>query len=380
MSELKTNKISTNDGNNVAIDTALGLKSYDTTGRDALTSVAGDMIFNSDDNKVQAYDGSSWIDLGALTQGSALSVDYLVAGGGGGACRHDTRGTGGGGAGAVTNSYNYATESSGGRYPDAQSTLSLYKNVRYNVGIGAGGAKQNAGNTRGFSGTGSYFHTIVAPGGGAGSHGNPNNGRASYGQTGANGGGSNHGPSDGANSSYKGLGMDNHGFDGGGGYAASNNWHGGGGGGVGGNGVSAASSNGGDGGVGKVFTILSSANATTANVGEVSGSDVYYGGGGGGAGYSNATTNAGGLGGGGDGNVSSANNGDQNGKANTGGGAGSDGASSSNEAGIGGSGVVILRYPSSASIVTTGLTTQTFTEGSDKVTVVTSGSGQVYWE
>ena len=39
MSELKTNKISTNDQNNVAIDDALGLKSYTTTQRDALTSV-----------------------------------------------------------------------------------------------------------------------------------------------------------------------------------------------------------------------------------------------------------------------------------------------------------------------------------------------------
>ena len=47
MSELKTNKISTNDGNNVAIDNALGLKSYDTTARNALTSVAGDMIYLS---------------------------------------------------------------------------------------------------------------------------------------------------------------------------------------------------------------------------------------------------------------------------------------------------------------------------------------------
>ena len=37
MSELKTNKISTNDQNNVAIDNALGLKSYTTTQRDALT-------------------------------------------------------------------------------------------------------------------------------------------------------------------------------------------------------------------------------------------------------------------------------------------------------------------------------------------------------
>ena len=47
MSELKTNQIATNDGNNVAIDNSLNLKSYTTTQRDALTSVAGDMIYNS---------------------------------------------------------------------------------------------------------------------------------------------------------------------------------------------------------------------------------------------------------------------------------------------------------------------------------------------
>ena len=46
MSELKTNKIQTNDTNNVAIDNAIGLKSYTTTQRDALTSVAGDIIYN----------------------------------------------------------------------------------------------------------------------------------------------------------------------------------------------------------------------------------------------------------------------------------------------------------------------------------------------
>ena len=380
MSELKTNKISTNDQNNVAIDNALGLKSYTTAQRDALTSVAGDMIYNSDDNKVQAYDGSSWVDLGAITQGDALSVDYLVVGGGGGACSNNTRGTGGGGAGATVNSYNYATEGTGGRYPRAQSTLSLYKNLRYGVSIGAGGAAQPIGNTVGFNGLGSYFHTVVAPGGGAGGHGNPNNGRASFGQSGACGGGSNHGPSDGANSSYAGRGNEEFGFDGGGGYAASNNWHGGGGGGTGGNGVPAASQNPGDGGVGKAFSILSYTNAGTASVGEVSGTDVYYGGGGGGAGYTNSSVNAGGLGGGGDGNISSAQQPANNGTANTGGGAGADGSGSATTPGAGGSGVVILRYPNTATIVTVGLTSQTFTEGSDKVTAITAGTGQVYWE
>ena len=47
MSELRTNTISTNDTNNVAIDNSLNLKSYSTTDRDALTSVAGDVIYNT---------------------------------------------------------------------------------------------------------------------------------------------------------------------------------------------------------------------------------------------------------------------------------------------------------------------------------------------
>ena len=55
MSELKTNKISTNDQNNVAIDNALGLKSYTTTERDALTSAAGDMIYNSTLKVIHKY-------------------------------------------------------------------------------------------------------------------------------------------------------------------------------------------------------------------------------------------------------------------------------------------------------------------------------------
>ena len=241
MSELKTNTIATNDGNNVAIDNALRLKNYTTTQRDALTSAAGDIIYNSTDSEVQAYDGSSWVSLGAITQGASISVDYLVVGGGGGACRHDTRGTGGGGAGGTVNSYNYGSEGTGGRYPRAQSTLSLYKNLRYNVSIGAGGARQNSSNTQGFNGLSSYFHTVSAIGGGAGGHGNPNNGRGSYGFAGACGGGSNHAHGGTGSETYAGQGNEEFGYDGGRGYSAGNNWHGGGGGGTGGNGGSASS-------------------------------------------------------------------------------------------------------------------------------------------
>ena len=60
MSELKTNKIATNDTNNVAMDNSLNLKSYTTTQRDAFTSAAGDIIYNSTTNKVEHYNGSAW--------------------------------------------------------------------------------------------------------------------------------------------------------------------------------------------------------------------------------------------------------------------------------------------------------------------------------
>lgn len=63
MANVKVDTISTSSGNNVAMQVPLNLKSYTTTQRDALTSVAGDMIYNTTDSKVQFYNGSSWNDL-----------------------------------------------------------------------------------------------------------------------------------------------------------------------------------------------------------------------------------------------------------------------------------------------------------------------------
>ena len=63
MATLKVNTISKSSGNNIAMQHSLNLKSYTTTQRDALTSAAGDMIYNTTDSKVQFYNGSSWNDL-----------------------------------------------------------------------------------------------------------------------------------------------------------------------------------------------------------------------------------------------------------------------------------------------------------------------------
>ena len=63
MVTVKVNTISKASGDNVAMQVPLNLKSYDTTARDALTSAAGDIIYNETDNKVQFYNGSAWSDL-----------------------------------------------------------------------------------------------------------------------------------------------------------------------------------------------------------------------------------------------------------------------------------------------------------------------------
>ncbi len=60
MSTLETNAIGKYSGNNVSVDDSLNLKSYTTTQRNALTSVAGDMIYNTTDAAPQYYNGSEW--------------------------------------------------------------------------------------------------------------------------------------------------------------------------------------------------------------------------------------------------------------------------------------------------------------------------------
>jgi polysaccharide deacetylase 2 family uncharacterized protein YibQ len=63
MVTVKVNTISKASGNNVAMQVPLNLKSYTTTERNALTSSAGDIIYNTTDSKVQFYNGSAWNDL-----------------------------------------------------------------------------------------------------------------------------------------------------------------------------------------------------------------------------------------------------------------------------------------------------------------------------
>jgi hypothetical protein len=63
MANVQVNTISTSTGDNVAMQVPLNLKSYTTTERNALTSSAGDVIYNTTDSKVQFYNGTAWADL-----------------------------------------------------------------------------------------------------------------------------------------------------------------------------------------------------------------------------------------------------------------------------------------------------------------------------
>ena len=120
MSTLETNSIGKYSGNNVSVDDALKLKSYTTTQRDALTSVAGDTIYNETTEKVEYYTGSAWVETGA----SSFEIEYLIIAGGGSGGATNGAGGGGGGAGGYLNSY--ASETSGGNASTAEK-FSVFK-------------------------------------------------------------------------------------------------------------------------------------------------------------------------------------------------------------------------------------------------------------
>ena len=245
---------------------------------------------------------------GTFTPPSAGSVDHmLVAGGGGGGLY------GGGGAGGMLVTTSESVTAQG-----------------YTIDIGDGGSAGNNGqNTTGFGKT--------ATGGGSG--GNASNG-------GAGNGGSGGGGPTGCGSSFwctnKGTGTAGQGNNGGTGYDHFLNdapyKSGGGGGGAGAVGQSSNTTNGGAGGAG-------------AQNNYKTGSNIYYAGGGGGAGNEwqggNSVGGSCGNGGGGQGAAHSGSSQQSatDGTANTGGGGGAD--PTSGDRGDGGSGVAVIRYPSS---------------------------------
>tara|TARA_B100000212_G_scaffold281932_1_gene221983 strand:+ start:5109 stop:6101 length:993 start_codon:yes stop_codon:yes gene_type:complete len=313
----------------------------------------------TDNNGVFSLDDLNELEEDAKLNSKSFQADFLVvAGGGGGGVGASGNFGGGGGAGGVISSVD---NQGGGNTLDSAKTLA--KGVAYSVEVGAGS------NANGYLGGHSNFDTLTAVGGGRGWRSNRAIGGGSAGGGGrafnwlayarsvpramsdsaatlAFGSVSNQG-SDGNNTGYE-----------------SYNSAGGGGGASGNRGTRVEGSN------GIIVNIASTTNAGAANVGEVSGSNVYYGGGGAGGHYS--FTN-GGLGGGGNGKDYVSNTGD----ANTGGGGGGNLGTGS----AGGSGVVIIRYPDTLTCTASaGVVGVEKTEANNKKTfIVTSGSGTLTW-
>jgi len=256
-----------------------------------------------------------------------ISVNYVViAGGGSGGSSTQT--AGGGGAGGYRSS---VSPSGGGS--SAESSLLVFLGTAYSLTIGAGGAAQSSGSS-------SQFASISSNGGGRG-------GGSGYGGAGGGSGGG------AAGYTGSGSGSTGQGYRGGN-SNTDNGANGGGGGGAAAVGETRVN---GKGGIG-VTTNITGSSLDFAGGGS---SAAYYG-----SGIAVASIGFGGGGGGASYQYSAG----QGGSANTGGGGGGNN-------GTGGSGRVILKYPSEFSISFSGVTGATTTVGSFKLTTITSGAGTV---
>ena len=359
-------------GNTFLENNSVGLGSQTNATRNAGVSTApGTLIYNSDQQGLQVFDGTNWQTVstifsatgGSITDAGGYrihtftgtqdfqvtagtkTIDVLVQGAGGaGGGRGGNDGSGGGGAGGLQ--YRTGITVGPGSY-----TCTVAGGAN---GVGPGAA----GNTAGVTNiTGLSVGTIQANGGGGGGSEGPSQDRV--GQNGACGGGAGgYSPAHGGGTGEADSGGTN------GSTSPSNGWGNDG----GDNSHTGSYNNGGGGGggtqsagmPGKTPTSLPTQYDMTGQTGNggnglqysISGAPVYYGGGGGCGGNSHPATNNnpggyGGRGGGGNGGggplgVAS------NGLSNLGGGGGGAAANNSpttpHNSGNGGSGVVIIRY------------------------------------
>lgn len=251
---------------------------------------------------------------------AVTGLEYLVvAGGGGGASAYWGSG-GGGGAGGYRSSV--AGESSGGG-ASAEAKLSLTPG-KYSVIVGAGGATGTTyGN--GYNGGNSAFDQIISIGGGSGGYTAPDR----RGMPGGSGGGGGYGGSGGGGTGTTGQG-----------YAGGNHIE-----------NSCGPGGGGAAGVGATADLYLGGRPGGSGVSSgINGTATYRAGGGGGGRYLNEGPGPG-AGGNGGGGAGAQHNGTATaGTANTGGGGGGGGSDSGGTSvgGAGGSGIVIIRYPTPA--------------------------------
>jgi len=278
---------------------------------------------------------------------SEYDVDFLVIAGGGAGGGDNL--DGGGGAGGYRTSY--GSTSGGGA--SAESSLTLAIGTTYTITVGAGGAgsHQNNGQNGGTSSiSGSDITDITTVGGGTGT-------RIANWYSSANPptehGGSGGGFAGAGYASAPGNGTTGQGYDGG--WADSNNAGGG----------------GGAGGVGGDATSSSSGNGGAGHTSSITGSSVCRAGGGAGGTYYGATNGSATCGGA----VSNNQSDGSPATANTGGGGGGPSyPSAGNPGGNGGSGLVVLRFPTAMYSGTTTGSPSVSTSGSDTILTFT-GSG-----
>lgn len=300
----------------------------------------GDMRFNTDSGNPEWYSAANdqWV---LFKDGPTFDVQYLIIAGGAGG------GSGGGGAGGYRSS---VSGESSGRGASAETPLSLSTGT-YTVTVGAGGVGGSVDVGGGIvptNGASSEFF-VTSTGGGKGSRAG-----GDLASVGGSGGGA---AASTANESGA-AGTSNQGYDGGAANVNVAPYATGGGGGAGAVGETPVTANGGNGGAGVSSSITGSA--------------VGRAGGGGGGSYNSGAAVGTASDGGGAGSTGTGSAGD----ANTGGGGG--GGRSGNVGGAGGSGVVILKYPSLFTATpTVGLLSITNTIGDYKVTQFTAGTGTV---
>ena len=271
-----------------------------------------------------------------------LTVDYLVVAGGG-AGANDVGG--GGGAGGLRTSYSNSSSLNG----HTESTLTLATATNYTITVGAGGTYTYLF-TDNDPGNNSIFSTITSTGGGGGAFANANGGNG-----GSGGGGGRRTGIGGSAVTSPAV----QGYAGGNGTYYSSDGSGAGGGGAGGAGNGSSSN-------------IDGGNSLSVSI---TGTSVDYAGGGGGGSGSGGVGGSGGGAGAGSGGANGGSG--SSASANTGSGGGG-GANAGGGGGNGGSGVVILRYPDAYTVtVGSGLTGTTATDGSDKVTTFTAGTGTI---
>jgi hypothetical protein len=254
----------------------------------------------------------------ANTKSLLKTVEVLVVGGGGGG------GTGGGGGGAGGLLYS--------------SSYSVTPGSAITVTVGNGGTGTSTWGGNGTNGGNSVFGALTAVGGGAGGH------RYSGSTQGTGGsGGGNAGGTSGSGTVIMANGTSGQGFTGGSSIVNGSTQEepGGGGGGAGGRGADS---------IIPANTTNAAANSALPGAGgvglryDISGTPTYYAGGGGGS-NRNGVGASGGLGGGGAGGTSPVAG--TNGLGGGGGGTGFSGYGGGGTSAVGGSGVVIVRYPGS---------------------------------